>query len=419
MEQTIEHDTCSRSAHMASRAPFTLCKIERNERTYWYVLFRDPRTGKRIGKKSVEKLNEKLGNHDGRPIRRRDEAILICQQALDAGIVFPENRPVTLCSYLETFFDWERSPYVERRNLLDPGSLSPDYAATRKNLVVNHVLPCVSPDLLLSEVTNRTLEELQFAIVRNGTISHATVNICMQAVTQALHEAQRSGKLDGTLLLSVRPLKCVHRMRGILGEDELKTFMQYLKVSGEKRIYLACMLSLLTGMRSGELRALHVGSIVPGLITVAFAYADRAGLKEPKGKKTRLVPCPPFLCEELVGLARENPFPGGGELVFWSKKNGSYVSSHYFSEKLQQSLADSKILDSEEIRRRNITFHSLRHMANTLLRGSVDEHVLRMTIGHSSEQLSDLYTHLGQRGLKSVELAQRDNILPLLGEDRT
>lgn len=71
----------------------------------------------------------------------------------------------------------------------------------------------------------------------------------------------------------------------------------------------------------------------------------------------------------------------------------------------------------DEIKGRNITFHSLRHMANTLLRGSVDEHVLRMTIGHSSEQLSDLYTHLSQRGLKSVALAQQNNILPLLGED--
>jgi hypothetical protein len=55
-------------------------------------------------------------------------------------------------------------------------------------------------------------------------------------------------------------------------------------------------------------------------------------------------------------------------------------------------------------------------MANTLLRGSVDEHVLRMTIGHSSQQLSDLYSHLSQRGLKSVALAQQKNILPLINQ---
>jgi site-specific recombinase XerD len=53
-------------------------------------------------------------------------------------------------------------------------------------------------------------------------------------------------------------------------------------------------------------------------------------------------------------------------------------------------------------------------MANTLLRGSVDEYVLRMTIGHSSEQLSDLYTHLSQKALENVALAQKNNILPLV-----
>ncbi|HAF86224.1 MAG TPA: integrase, partial [Sphaerochaeta sp.] len=116
-------------------------------------------------------------------------------------------------------------------------------------------------------------------------------------------------------------------------------------------------------------------------------------------------------------LSISNPNPNAYHLVFWSKRGGRFVSSHYFSERFQQELVRSKVLEMEEIKERNITFHSLRHMANTLLRGSVDEHVLRMTIGHSSEQLSDLYTHLSQRGLKSVVLAQQNNILPLLDED--
>jgi integrase len=403
---------------MIASAPFTLCKLLKNDRIYWYALFRDPQTGKRTNKKSVEKLRKELGIQSALPIKRRDEAILICKKALDEGLLFGKKTPTTFFDYLALFFDWENSPYVEKRNLLDPGSLSPDYIGTRRNLISNHVLPIIHHDLLLSAVTSRYLEQLQLSLVKNGNISHATVNICMQAVSMAVHEAQRAGMLDASVSPSIRPLKCTHKMRGILSEEELSEFMQYLKQSGEKRIYLACLLSLLTGMRSGELRGLHTSSISPGLITVEFAYADRAGLKEPKGKKIRLVPCPAFLCEELLILSHSNPFFQSSDLVFWSKRNGSYVSSHYFSEKLQDELVNSKVLGKEEIVERNITFHSLRHMANTLLRGSVDEHVLRMTIGHSSEQLSDLYTHLSQRGLKSVALAQQNNILPLLGENR-
>ncbi len=403
---------------MVTSAPFTLCRITRSERIYWYALFRNPETGERTNKKSVEKIRKDLGINSSLPLKRRDEAILICQKALDEGIIFGKREPLSLHAYLKRFFDWQTSPYVERRNLLDPGSLSEDYIATRQNLISNHILPRIQTNLLLSAVTLNQLEQIQLSLVKEGKLASSTINICMGAVSLALGEAQRRGFLSSSHTYKVRPLKSMHRMRGILSEEELKTFMQFMKKDGEERIYLACLLSLLTGMRSGELRALQFSSVRDDLITVDQAYADKAGLKVPKGKKTRYVPCPAFLCEKLKELSLENPKPNIHHLVFWSKRGGRFVSSHYFSERFQQELVRSGVLDLEEVKERNITFHSLRHMANTLLRGSVDEHVLRMTIGHSSEQLSDLYTHLSQRGLKSVALAQQNNILPLLGEEK-
>ncbi len=402
---------------MVTPSPFTLCRITRSERIYWYALFRNPDTGERTNKKSVEKLRKDLGIISSVPIKRRDEAILICQKALDEGIIFGKREPLSFYTYLQNFYDWEKSPYVERRNLLDPGSISQDYIATRENLISNHILPRIHTNLLLSAVTLNQLEQIQLNLVKDGRLASSTINICMGAVSLSLGEAQRRGLLSTNNTYKVRPLKSVHKMRGILSEGELKTFMQYMKKEGEERIYLACLLSLLTGMRSGELRALQFTSVGEGLITVDQAYADKAGVKVPKGKKTRYVPCPAFLCELLKNLSIANPNPNFNHLVFWSKRGGFFVSSHYFSERFQQELVRSGVLEMEEIKERNITFHSLRHMANTLLRGSVDEHVLRMTIGHSSEQLSDLYTHLSQRGLKSVELAQQNNILPLLRED--
>ncbi len=401
---------------MVTPSPFTLCRITRSERSYWYALFRNPETGQRTNKKSVEKIRKDLGIVSSAPIKRRDEAILICQKALDEGILFGKKDNLSFHTYLERFFDWQESPYVERRNLLDPGSISKDYIATRQNLISNHILPRIHTNLLLSAVTLDQLEQIQLSLVKEAKLASSTINICMGAVSLALGEAQRRGLLSSANSYAVRPLKSMHKTRGILSEDELKAFMQYLKKEGEQRIHLACLLSLLTGMRSGELRALQFTSVGEDMITVDQAYANLAGLKVPKGKRTRYVPCPAFLCEQLKNLCLANPHPNALHLVFWSKRGGGFVSSHYFSERFQQELVRSDVLAMEEIRKRNITFHSLRHMANTLLRGSVDEHVLRMTIGHSSEQLSDLYTHLSQRGMKSVQLAQQNNILPLLEE---
>lgn len=68
---------------MNNSAPYTLCRISRKERAYWYVMFRDPETGARMSKKSVEALRKRLGDHTDRPIKRRDEAVRICQKALE------------------------------------------------------------------------------------------------------------------------------------------------------------------------------------------------------------------------------------------------------------------------------------------------------------------------------------------------
>ncbi|NLK13957.1 MAG: tyrosine-type recombinase/integrase [Spirochaetales bacterium] len=400
-------------------APFTLCRIKGNERFFYYALFRDPATGKRGNKKSVEVLKKALGEYDGNPITRRDEAVRICQRALQQGLVFSKPSKVTFHEYLAGFYDWTRSEYVKRKNLLQPGSLNKDYIHIRNNMITNHVLPVVDHDLLLSEVTLDDVERLQLSLVEAEKVSFSTINIIMSAVGVALSEAQRRGLLDRTKTVAVEPLYVVHKQRGILTEDELIRFMVYAKEHSEKRIYLAILLSLLTGMRSGELRALKKSALGEDSIIIEHAYADHAGLKMPKGKRTRLVPCPSYVIDDLHALAESNPYEGEHDLVFWSKRGGGFVSSHYFSSRFKEELIASEVFTAEELKERNISFHSLRHMANTLLRGHVDEHILRLTIGHSSQQLSDLYTHVSQRTLQAVALAQEKTILSLLENDET
>lgn len=278
----------------------------------------------------------------------------------------------------------------------------------------NHVLPKIDAKLLLSEVTLDDVERIQLSLVEEKNVGYSTINVIMSAVGVALGEAQRRGLLDRTKTVAAEPLYVVHKQRGILTEDELVRFMAYAKEHSEKRIYLAILLSLLTGMRSGELRGLKRSALGKDSITVEQAYADHAGLKMPKGKRIRLVPCPSHLIEDLHALAESNPYEGDHDLVFWSKRGGGFVSSHYFSSRFKEELIRSEIFTAEELKERNITFHSLRHMANTLLRGHVDEHILRLTIGHSSRQLSDLYTHVSQRTLQTVALAQKQTILSLL-----
>ena len=181
-------------------------------------------------------------------------------------------------------------------------------------MITNHVLPIVDQDLLLSEVTLDDVERLQLSLVEAENVSFSTINIIMSAVGVALSEAQRRGLLDRTKTVAVEPLYVVHKQRGILTEDELIRFMVYAKEHSEKRIYLAILLSLLTGMRSGELRALKQSALGEDSIIIEHAYADHAGLKIQRQTDSA---CPlPFLCDRgSACFGGSNPYEGS---TIWS-----------------------------------------------------------------------------------------------------
>jgi integrase len=399
---------------MASKAAFTLCRLKNKEQFSYYVMYRDPITQKRMTKKSVDKLKSKL-NLGFELVTRREEATIIAQKALDAGIIFLDSKKLTLSSFLLDFYNLDKSDYFKRKLMLDPHSVSIDYVSTRSNLIKNHVIPLIPKDIELNKINLDLLEKLQTTLVNKKQLSPTTINQIMGSISLALNYAKRKNFIASNISLKVDNIKISGKIRGILSQEETQKLMEFLSIQKNRRIYLSCYLSLVTGMRSGELRALNTKNIQNGIIQINEAYANLAGFKEPKGKKARVVPCPEPLINELLAFAASNPYPNKIDgLVFWSARGGKVVSSHYFNSKFTKALIDSNTLTKEEIDDRNISFHSLRHMANTLLRGSVDEYILRLTIGHSSEQISDIYSHIEENALNSIRTAQQQNIIPFI-----
>ena len=393
---------------------FTLCRIKNKERMSFYVMYRDPITNKRGTKKSIDKIKRQL-NLGFDHVSRLEEATIIAQKALDEDIIFNNRKEIHLNKYLLNFFDFDKSPYFSRKILLDKDSISPDYVSTRRNIIKNHVIPLISNSFCISEVSITFLEDIQTKLITKKNLSSTTINQIMNSISQALEYAKKENLLPYSQITKVEPIRKNIKTRGILSNEETKNLMEYLKTSNDIKTYLAISLSLITGIRSGELRALTTDQIDNGLIIIDRAYANLAKTKIPKGKKSRIVPCPKELCEKLIELSKLNPnITDDRNLVFWSKKQDKVLSSHYFNTKFQQALIKSKTLSKEEIENRNISFHSLRHMANTLLRGSVDEYILRLTIGHSSEQLSDIYSHIEDTAIESIRKAQEKNILPYI-----
>ena len=58
-----------------------------------------------------------------------------------------------------------------------------------------------------------------------------------------------------------------------------------------------------------------------------------------------------------------------------------------------------------DYRARNITFHSFRHSFISNIRTNLDDSILQRTVGHSSLQMTEHYTHLTDENMIAQEQA--------------
>jgi integrase len=88
----------------------------------------------------------------------------------------------------------------------------------------------------------------------------------------------------------------------------------------DNRTRLANMLSMITGMRAGEIKALRVQDIVKDCLYVRHSFNNRDGLKTTKNNENRTVELPfPGLIAELIDIAKQNPHGVGMDsFVFWA-----------------------------------------------------------------------------------------------------
>jgi integrase len=258
--------------------------------------------------------------------------------------------------------------------------------------------------LLLSQVSTHQIEKVVNKLLDEGRLSNASIIRIKQSMSRPIKEAYRIGLIASNPMERVESFSSQPKKRGILTEQELGTLMTYLKQGVAKgtvknHIFLACALSVQTGMRAGEICGLHKDHIHlvddnQGIINVCKAYAAYVGFKTPKGKRDRMVPVPRWLCEALIVNAEMNPNRNG--LVFWSKITDlGPISETYLRKYYYEALDKALGMNEEEREARNITFHSFRHYFVTWMRGSglLSDGQLREVVGHQDSSTTDEYTH--------------------------
>jgi integrase len=438
---------------MKISSPFFVSKKTKNNKSVWYAHFPDPDNTQKRKVKSVETLRTLLGSTDTSPIKRKAEAIRITQQALDAGVIQLENMNDPLVTeYIKEYWDFDTSDVIRRKNLKKANTISKGYAMNIRGTFIQNALPLFPSNLRMSKLKTSHLEKIINTLIDEGKLSLSTIARVKQAIAVPLKEAHRIGLINANPMLKVETVPVDRKEKGILTETELNKLMEMMRVRVEQEtfnqgVYLACALSTLTGMRQGEIRALHTENIkildeTNAIITIKESFGAYEGLKVPKGKRERLVPAPAWLCNEICNHADKNPY--GTTIAFWSKESTtSPISSSYIRKELYNCLWDlleesahclkEMVQDGDKVdkkgnpvmirkgevirRQRDVDFHSFRHYFVTWMRscGLLTDGQLRGVVGHQDSSTTDGYTHQTESNLKRIG-AITNNILQFKAE---
>jgi integrase len=316
----------------------------------------------------------------------------------------PLRKGHTFYGHLEEF--WEPgSPYLKRK--AGRGKVfSAAYVENARRGIEKYVLPWLDGAnrrrLPIEGVTAQLLEDL-IAYLSSTGLGPSRVNGIVKAVRVVLSEAHRLGEIQENPAKRVEKLADKPPARDLLTAEEVrKIFAPEWK---DKRYRAANLLAATTGMRLGEIRGLQAGDIVGDEIRVCHNWQDREAdgekLKAPKWGSTRKVPVPSRTLEALHELVGSNPWGDG--FVFWGHTRGKPPSTTVIEDSFYAALRAIGITE-EQRKSRGLSFHQWRHWFNSVLRGRVSDHALRLLTGHSSEAMQDHYTEITDEQRREVKL---------------
>ncbi len=391
---------------MAHRTEFYLYKRKKKKGSYWYVCYLNKETGKQMTAKSIDVLKEKLGQRDFTPVKRRDEAVIIAKRALDSGIIYSDNASMRFLDYCLRFWSFDSSEYIAMRNSHKPGSIGREYAANMIYSLNKHVVPYIPAELKLQDVTTRLLDELVQSLFDKG-LSSGSVQVIAYSFLLPLKEAYRVGYIAENPAKRMMRISRTERERGCLSKDEVSRLCSLLNEERSlihSSYYLAIVLALCTGMRSGEIRALNVADLVESnyegwtRVNIVHSIAVVSGLKGTKSNYDRAVLIPNQLAEELKANADKRG------VCLPSKQKIGYISAPTLRS-VFYGLLNRIGIDEEERVRRNITFHSLRHTFSTLGRDfKISQEDRMVVLGHKSADINNRYTHISEEVLHRVSV---------------
>ncbi|HEU5347344.1 MAG TPA: site-specific integrase [Ktedonobacterales bacterium] len=280
--------------------------------------------------------------------------------------------------------------------------------ATSETAWVNHemytriyVIPLLGK-VRLARLSPQHLQDFYATLINETGLSSTTVHHLHTSVHKALDAAVRLGLVPRNASEYVDPPRKRHYEIQPLTRDQVRAFLAAAAGERLEALYVA---ALATGMRQGELLALHWADVdfEECAIYVRWNVRRRDGafhFKQPKTRKSRRrIALAPETLEYLRAhrtrqfaerLRAGNVWEGDqwNHLVFCNEIGGPYIPSSAVRSTF------TRILRRATLPR--IRFHDLRHTCATLaLSARVNPKVVSEMLGHSTIAITlDIYSHV-------------------------
>jgi integrase len=333
----------------------------------------------------------------GTGAKTRSEAVDIINKRIAEGkLVFPDGmaiRPnstkpgaMTFKEYFKDFFDYDNCPLIAEQAARGK-KLGKSTTMNRRCILTKRLMP-VFGEYRLFEITPYMIDDWMIAEAKEKTRKNSTINMSLATLRIMLDYAVRRGDLKTNPADSIKPLGGTKSARRAFTDNEIRVL--FTTPWSNQLVRLACMLSAVTGMRIGEVRALRPEQIKDGYIVVNASYNEQDLLKGTKTGKPREVPIPKRLQDILLGIGTKGGF------IFAGRGN-SPISVSTINDALE------KQLEKCGIPKEGLCFHSFRHYANTkLVASNINAEKIRASIGHSSEAMTEHYLHLEAKDMQEI-----------------